>query len=375
MGLVWLDSSVKKQTLYASSNTSSQSNFYGILVIDTDGSIVQIDENAQSVIGVRKDHVLNQKYDEVICKPLKLENKFKFENLSAISMDHKYKVNIFRNGNSCKEIQFSILPSLVSASEEFGYIIMVYDSEAFERELEDKIRDERLSAMRQISESITHEIRNPLGCIELFASALKGPINQEGFDEPSETVTKCIRTINSILSNINLFFETELKPSFSEVDINVHLNESLFFSKYLFSENEDISILKNLSEEQLIIYGDNELLKQMSMNIILNAFQAIKDSGSIEICTRKIVDTLNGKECVEISYADTGLGIEESNLNKVFDPYFTTKNMGQGLGLSIVNNIVKLHDGSIQIKKRKLKGTKINILMPLVSNKYIQKVA
>ena len=375
MELIKLDPAVKKQTVCDSSEAVFPSSSAGLIVLDENGSILQINESAQSIMGVEGKTVIGKPYNDVICKPLNLEDKFKFDQLSILTSDHLYKTGRFINSDMDGEIQLSVMPLKWANSEKSGYMVCLYDWDLFERKAEAKIRNERLTAMSDIAATIAHEIRNPLGCIELFASSLKYAAAKNDFSEQADTISKCIKTINSILENIKLFFEAELKPTFSEVDIHDHLKESLSFSKYLCGEGADIFIQKKFSEEALIIHGDNELLKQMSMNIILNAFQAIKHSGEIEICTKKTIDHHTGKSYAEIHYVDNGAGIKQSHLKKVFDPYFTTKNMGQGLGLSIVNNIVRLHDGSIHIKKRNPNGTKISILFPLTSDKCIHNVA
>ena len=239
-------------------------------------------------------------------------------------------------------------------------------------EMEQIIRNERLSAINAITAHIAHEIRNPLGCIKLFASSLEKHGKHGDILEHAESITKCVKTINNIIANVGLLCKPEVKPCLSEIDIHSHLNESLFFTKYVLPDNENIVVQKNFSDAPLCIMGDTELLKQMSMNIILNAVQSIKTKGTIEITTGKNIEYGSGKQFAEIRYADTGSGIQESLLKKVFDPYFTTKDTGQGLGLSIVHNIVDVHNGKVHISKRHTQGTLIRVLLPLSDDQHDQ---
>ena len=370
MELVYPIQPVKKQTVDIMEVDKFTAMPTGVIAISETGIVNQMSEAACRITGRCKHEVLYEKYDEAIHGALALDEKFRFHGLASLAPEGLHEIKINR-----KTVRLTVMRDSISESVKTGFIMLLHDNDRLERETEHTIQKERLSAMGEITANIAHEIRNPLGCIELFASSLKNQGRQNGFGDQAETISKCVKSINSILSNINLFFKPEIKASLSKVDIHEHLNESLFFSKYLIQENENITIKKNYSDEPLVVNGDNELLKQMSMNIILNAIQSIRESGKIEITTNRIDDYFTGSSFVEICYADTGSGIKASNLNKVFDPYFTTKETGQGLGLPIAHNVVLQHNGTIQIRKRKQKGTLIRILLPLLNEKYNKHVA
>jgi signal transduction histidine kinase len=114
------------------------------------------------------------------------------------------------------------------------------------------------------------------------------------------------------------------------------------------------------------VRGDAEMLKQVFLNILLNAIQAMTDSGRLGIET--VVSPLrveNAARSVEVRISDTGVGISRDNLRKIFDPFFSTRERGSGLGLAIVHNIVHAHSGSIDVESREKEGTVFSITLPL----------
>ena len=208
-----------------------------------------------------------------------------------------------------------------------------------------------------------------MGSIELFASTLKKDL--EDFEEPrvlSEHISSCVKSINSIISNLLLFMRPEQKAGFQIVDLHDSLKDSLFFSDNLIQSNEHIEVNTSYHSEPLMVLGDSELLKQMYLNLILNAVQSMPGDGKLMISTKKIECTQNGPGFAEIRFMDTGTGISKAVRPRIFDPFFTTKKRGTGLGLAIVHNIIKLHGGSIDIRNSKKDGAVCIVTLPLVEN-------
>jgi signal transduction histidine kinase len=221
--------------------------------------------------------------------------------------------------------------------------------------------------MGEMAVKIAHEIRNPLGSIELFASTMKKDL--EDFEEPrvlSEHISSCVKSINSIISNLLLFMRPEQKASFQIVDLHDPLKDSLFFSDHVIQSNEHIEVITSYHPEPLMVLGDSELLKQMYLNLILNAVQSMPGDGKLMISTKKIECVQNGPDFAEIKFMDTGTGISKAVMPRIFDPFFTTKTRGTGLGLAIVHNIIKLHGGSIDIRNSKKDGAVCIVTLPLV---------
>jgi signal transduction histidine kinase len=228
----------------------------------------------------------------------------------------------------------------------------------------------RLAAMGEMAVKIAHEIRNPLGSIELFATALRKDLENFGnLKAVAEHISSGVRSINNIISNLLLFIRPQQKAAFQVIDIHDFLKDSLFFSSHLIEANDSIDIITSYSSEPLQVLGDSELLKQMCLNIILNAIQAMPNGGRLTISTRKATGDQKDPNLVEIRFADTGMGIPRKDMVRIFDPFFTTKKRGTGLGLAIVHNIIKLHEGMIDISRSEDGGVVCTVALPLREGK------
>jgi two-component system sensor histidine kinase FlrB len=226
-------------------------------------------------------------------------------------------------------------------------------------------RGERLSAMGEMAVELAHEIRNPLGSIELFASLLEKELPRQS--DPgrwAENIRIGSRSLNNIVSNM-LHFANPLTPSFEQVNVHELVDEILSFTDPILRQRE-IGVEKTLRASQATIAGDRELLKQMILNLVLNSLQAMPSQGCLRIASRDVDDLPGGASCegLELKIEDTGLGIPPENLSRVFDPFFTTNRNGTGLGLSVVHQIVDQHSGFIKLESEVNVGTTFTIVLP-----------
>ena len=143
--------------------------------------------------------------------------------------------------------------------------------------------------MGEMAVRIAHEIRNPLGSIELFSTMLKDDL--QDFEELkilAEHISSGVKSINNIVSNLLLFIRPEQQPDRQVLDVHEALKDSLFFAGHLLEAQNIIEVETKLADEVLPIHGDLELLKQVFLNLILNAIQAMPEGGKLKISTRKI---------------------------------------------------------------------------------------
>ncbi len=230
---------------------------------------------------------------------------------------------------------------------------------------EQKILEERLhqsdkmAAIGQFVSGIAHELRNPLGIMKgsLQLMEREGSFNDED--------TKFIRIINEQIERQNLVIEELLKfakpsePNFEMLDIDSVLDSIMSFAGAYLRE-ADIKLYRMRSSQAIIVNGDREKLKQVFLNLILNAVQAMPEGGRLSI------EIDEGKEnFVEVHFRDSGNGISESDLADIFNPYYTTKDEGTGLGLSISYQLVQLHGGSIKAENMDAGGAEFTVELPL----------
>lgn len=241
-----------------------------------------------------------------------------------------------------------------------GSVILIKDITRL-RELEiQQERNQRLIAMGEMAAKIVHEIRNPLCSIELFATMLEKEISDASLKGLARGISTGISNLNNILTNM-LFFARPHRPTKRDINIKEIIEESLHMLSALM-ETRNISLEKELSDA--IIHCDPELIKQVVMNLIINAIQAMPGGGVIRIVMT--IDKAHDKEEVTIDFIDTGIGIKKEHSEAIFDPFFTTKDRGTGLGLTIASKIMQSHGGFIKVRSEEGKGSTFSLHFPAV---------
>jgi signal transduction histidine kinase len=228
-------------------------------------------------------------------------------------------------------------------------------------------RVERLSAMGEMAVELAHEIRNPLGSMELFASLLARESTGDS-QRWAENISTGIRSLNTIVSNM-LHFANPITPVFSDVDVHEIILEIQKFCEPIMSQRQ-VNLTMELRAKRSLLQADGELIKQMMFNLVFNAMKAMPRRGALNVRTRNIA-AVSGEpfNALELQVEDTGLGIPAENLERIFDPFFTTNKNGTGLGLSIVHQIVKRHSGTIRVKSELNRGTIFTIVFDLEPKK------
>jgi signal transduction histidine kinase len=217
-------------------------------------------------------------------------------------------------------------------------------------------RNKRLIAMGEMAAKLVHEIRNPLCSMELYATMLAGDLEHSVHAELARGISQGIKSLNHVLTNMH-YFAIPQKPCFVWVDLERVLEELLFMLRPLF-ESKRIQLIKML-ENGSRLWGDGELIKQVLLNLLLNAIEATPEEGSVELVMQKSPE---GGMVMEIK--DTGQGIPFELLERIFDPFFSQKEKGSGLGLSIAANIMQAHGGSIRVKSDIGQGSSFQLFFP-----------
>lgn len=229
-------------------------------------------------------------------------------------------------------------------------------------ELQQKIdqmkKAERLSAVGQLAASLAHEIRNPLASISGAAGILKrGNASPKNTEECLSILEKESQRLNKLLTNFLDFARPKL-PRYQQVDAT-HLIESVVSIARHSAILHDVELIVGSNGSFRKIECDAEQLKQVLLNLIINAVQATEGRGNVHICSFERLDRL----CIEV--CDEGSGVTPDQQEKIFDPFFTTKENGTGLGLAIAVNIVEQHGGSLTGKNNSEKGMTFRLELPI----------
>ncbi|NIM02938.1 GAF domain-containing protein [bacterium] len=235
------------------------------------------------------------------------------------------------------------------------------------REIEKNLhRADKLTALGTLASSIAHEIRNPLVSIKTFTQLAPRKFNSQDFLDKFQTIVpEELQRMETILNQL-LNFSRPSQPEFYSVSVEEVIDSILSLMNTELSRS-NIEVIKLYDKDVPQIRADGEQLRQVFMNIIMNAIQAMPEGGELKIITgleQEFVDT-NTSAFVAIRFEDTGCGIAEENLYNLFNPFFTTKNGGSGLGLSISRRIIKEHNGDINVESRQGEGTTFTVKLPL----------
>lgn len=225
-------------------------------------------------------------------------------------------------------------------------------------------RADRLATLGELSAGAAHEIRNPLTSIRSSIQFLKRKLNDPADIEMANDLISEVDRINEIIEGMLSFAKPQ--PLKKE---NSQLKTILIQTVQLVSNTarkKGIDIFLNYQSTKEDIFADPSQLKQLFLNIIMNAIQAIERTpGKIEINVILSEGKNKYSPVYLIEFIDNGEGISNENIDKIFDPFYTTKNEGTGLGLSISYGIINQHDGDIEIFSEPGKGTKVKIRIPL----------
>jgi signal transduction histidine kinase len=219
-------------------------------------------------------------------------------------------------------------------------------SAELEQEREQRIRLERMAAMGEMAMELAHEIRNPLGSIELYASMLEG--------EYAEQIVRSVRLLNHSVTNV-LQFGRPIVPFPKRISVNRLLEGIRVFLHPLAAQKR--VRLETVCASDCETIADHELLHRMLLNLVLNALRETPTDGKVCLSAN-----IAGRDVV-LTVEDTGPGIPAETLERIFDPLFSTHREGCGLGLSIVKRIVDSHEGVIDVESSQA-GTRFVIRVP-----------
>ena len=339
----------------------------GIIAIDINGIIQGINKKACFLLSIPRNSE-----DKAISKCINNTNigRLILELLEANNTDTK----IIKDDKNDRMLQIDILP-LGDSGIIIGTLIKIFDITKSYESAQKLKRAEQLASFTTLAAGVAHEIKNPLGSISIYVQLIEKIIKKNMDNDCQcynefrdycniikEEISRLEDTINSFLFSVR-----KLVLNLEDININSLILSTVDFLKYEI-ENNNIKIDIKFDIENLILKIDEKYIKQCLINIIQNSIDSIiekkkhnkSDENNILI-KLKLLDNY-----ALISIKDTGIGIKEEELSKIFEPYFTTKRNGTGLGLTNVIRIIEAHNGSFNIESKYGFGSEAIIKLPLM---------
>lgn len=337
----------------------------GIVVVDAPGQITLWSGGAERLTGFAAAEVLGERIGRFLGE----DAATLLHGFIEEGCEDKREGRIVRKDGYILEAEIGASP-IRDESGRMLDTLLVFDDITERKWVEERRRRSTAQAgLEQMAVTIAHGIRNPLTSIELLATILAEEAEADiRKSQLAHGIQAGVASVNTILSNL-LVFTRPVEPRLRAFDLHGIIEEALSTASYALKERQ-VDLIRLYDGGLLDIDGDRELLKQVFLNLILNAVQAMPSGGTLRISTRSpiarsasvrhAIDAIDAR--VEVKVSDTGCGIGEENLEKVFLPFFTTKPKGAGLGLAIVERILERHGARVSLESLVGDGTTFTIL-------------
>lgn len=355
----------------------------GIIVTDSRGRITYLNDAACGLFGLAAGDVIGKRLDERI-RGLDLESLTKSGGPVSHDMEIFYPQNRF--------INFYIVPLMIEPREagavttpvrgveeqtghrpaatdahQVGHVMILRDITESRRTAQQTIESERLNALTLLAAGVAHEIGNPLNSLHIHLQLMDREVQKldDGAKAELQQSIDVARSEVNRLDSIVTQFLRAIRPSRPELrpeNINTIVEEAVrFFAPEI--QDRDIVVEQELRSDLPLLELDRDQMKQALYNVIKNSLEAMKRRGTLRIRTDR------DETHVLITFVDTGGGMSAENLSRVFEPYFTTKPSGTGLGLLIVRRIVREHGGELSIESGRDKGLTLTIRLPYIEKR------
>lgn len=338
----------------------------GIIVTDESLKIVFSNYSAKNLLGIST----NKNITDMLLLDIIRDNKLK-RTIEFFKKTYKTVTNLEMSIDHPIErfININILPIRDEENNVLSIIFIINDITERSRLERQKIQSEKLSSLAALMSGVAHEIKNPLNSLNIHIHLIRRSISEAQNSKKTINLDRFIDSINIIeeeikrLGNVVDDFLQAARPTSPQFELK-SMNQIIYDVISIISpeaRERNITITTQLEQNSPYLYIDPNQIKQALINVVRNSIEAINPAKDGFITVRTHFD----ESAVYITVTDNGCGIAEEDYIKVFEPYYTTKFSGTGLGLMIVYRIIKEHNGAIDLKSKVGEGTQFTIILPL----------
>ena len=330
----------------------------GLITTDLDGNIYTFNRTAAEITGFQASEMRGKSIFPLFGN-IKLPIADSLDATDTGEQQPRFETDVITPEGFAVRVGYGISPLYSERGETTGLIITFQDLTEIRLMEENVRRKDRLAAVGRVAAGLAHEIRNPLG-------AMRGAIQVLQSNTPPESSNATLMTIvlresdrlNKIITN----FLTYARPrvaSFSETDLQEAIKDTFTLLKHSPDVKENHTLKIDLPDYPVLVSADVTQLKQIFWNLARNAIQAMGKGGTLTVKLEEL-----NNERIRILFNDTGCGMSASQVENLFEPFSTSTTGGTGLGLSIVYQIVRDHNGTINVRSRENQGTTITVELP-----------
>ncbi len=341
----------------------------GILVVDFDGRITTWNSALEEIFGIARERALRRSIQDILDRDLigTIQNVIGQEGWALRDTRHIYKYHASTDDGRPLTLNISLAPFEAAHGVVTGTLVVI-ENVTERAQLEHQLLErEKLSSIGLLAAGVAHEVNTPLAGISSYAQML---LQQVRDDDPKRALLEKIHVqtvrASGIINNLLNFSRTG-DSQFREIDINRVLDDTLQLLEPQL-RNARFEIIRNYGENLNPAYGSAAKLQQVFMNLILNARDAMPGGGRLTIHTRAVDSSL------VVDFRDTGVGIAPEHIARIYDPFFTTKEVGEGtgLGLALSYGILQEHNGRIFVESRPGEGAHFTIKLPTAYSRQMQ---
>jgi PAS domain S-box-containing protein len=334
----------------------------GLLAVDLDGRVTRLNSALEHILDLRRDAAVGRRVEDLFSEDFAdtLKQVLGKEGWRLKEIRNIYKLHTATRGNRSLVLNIALAP-LQDGQGQTGALVVLEDVTAritLEEQLQQR---EKLSSIGLLAAGVAHEVNTPLTGVSSYTQMLLGMLNE---NDPKHALLQKVRSqaerATNIVNNLLNFSRTGNATEFGEIDVARVFDDTLQLLEPQLRRSQ-IELSRSYDKDAPLVYGNAGKLQQVFTNLILNARDAIPDGGRIIVSTGAAED---GSLIAEIS--DTGIGIAPENVAKIYDPFYTTKGVGQGtgLGLAVSYGIIQEHTGRISVDSEPGQGTTFRITLP-----------
>ncbi len=334
----------ENEAMQAHLNGILESLSTGVLVVDDHEVIAHSNHAAEAILDVTGATLRDRSASEILAA----------RGLSVCDRPQRFGQAV---------VSISQVPLRDASGNGCSHLILIQDVSRLYQLEEQLQRKDRLVAMGELIGRIAHEIRNPLGSVELFASMLQRDLPADSSAKRyAEQISQAVQSMDRLLANL-LVYTRPARMAHGWYLAERVIGDSMKLAAHVITK-VPVEVRTDLDQDIPSLWCHEGQLKQVIVNLVVNAVQAMPHGGRLTISLRKESPRTLGVAAVRLAVSDTGLGIDPEYRSRMFDPFFTTKDEGTGLGLAIVHAIVEAHQGRIDVESTIKQGSTFAIILP-----------
>lgn len=334
----------------------------GVLTVDTDGSITTVNPAAERMLGASEYDLVPEPFSSILQEDGGLGEDLEKVLAGRLPLALR-EVTLVTHANKVAHVQITTSRMRAVGGRILGAVVTIEDVSEIKALTQQLIRADRLAAMGELTAGVAHEVRNPLGVIRASVQLLEeAQCDQTRVEAAAGVIKQEIDRLDRVIKAL-LDFGRPSQPLFASIDVEEVVTGVLLFTSR-FAKQSEVQIEEEYAGELPLVFGDADQLKQVFLNLVTNAVQVMEERGG----TIRISTSVEGS-FVQVEVADSGPGIPPSNISKVFDPFFSTRDDGTGLGLTIVHRIIDEHGGHIEVESGE-GGTTFRVSLPIAEDDF-----